>query len=106
MRSVEKNSPEKAAERESANSFSVRFESKYGPGSVDEFNKIAMDPHKSLAEAARRYGFSREYARHVFRQIHGFPYTQIVPYKKRVTEEQSALERMKQSKREKAKRKR
>ena len=58
-----------------ANGFSRRFESVYGKGSVALFKEIIENPESSLADVARHFGFSREYARQVYRKIYGCSYT-------------------------------
>ena len=65
----------KIYEKKRLESFSRRFEEIYGGGSVTVFQRIAKDPRKSLADVGAYFGFSREYARQVFRKINGYPYT-------------------------------
>lgn len=55
--------------------FPARFERKHGKGSVARFKKLIEDPATSLADVGNRFGFSREYARQVYREIYGCPYT-------------------------------
>lgn len=55
--------------------FPARFERKHGKGSVARFKKLIEDPVTSLADVGNRFGFSREYARQVYREIYGCPYT-------------------------------
>ena len=38
---------------------------------------IIESPHSSLADVARHFGFSREYARQVYKNIYGHPYTKV-----------------------------
>ena len=56
--------------------FFKKFEGNYGHGSVDDFKKIIESPYSTLADVARSFGFSREYARLVYRKIYGFSYTE------------------------------
>lgn len=71
------------------NAFSRRFERNYGNGSLDTFKKIVEDPEKSLADAGRYFGFTREHARYVYQRIYGCSYgeryrsKQILKAKKR-----------------------
>ncbi len=62
--------------------FLEKFEKKYGPGSIAVFRNIIEDPYAALADAGRRFGFSREYARILCDKIYGFPYSEILVRKK------------------------
>jgi len=53
-----------------------RFEERYGPDAVRRFKSIIEEPRSSLADVGRHLGFTREYARQIYRKIYGFPYTQ------------------------------
>lgn len=66
------------------NGFSRRFEKKYGKGAASKFKTFIADPEKTLADAGRFFGFSREYARQVYMNIHGRPYTDVFKRKKRI----------------------
>lgn len=55
--------------------FMRRFEQKYGQGAIGLFKEMVKDPDKSLSEVARHFGFTREYARHVYKKLFGEPYT-------------------------------
>jgi hypothetical protein len=55
--------------------FPARFERRYGKESLSQFKNMIEDPAISLADVGNHFGFSREYARQVYREIHGFPYT-------------------------------
>lgn len=50
---------------------------KYGPGIIDDFDNVLSCEIKGLIEIAKKYGFTREYARQVFEKIYGFHYTVI-----------------------------
>ena len=56
--------------------FSRQFERIYGAGAVERFKKIIENPDNTLVYVARHFGFSREYARQVYKNIYGCPYTQ------------------------------
>jgi hypothetical protein len=53
-----------------------RFEERYGPDAVQRFKSIIEEPRSSLADVGRQFGFTREYARQIYRKIYGFPYTE------------------------------
>ena len=59
-----------------SNCFTRRFDERYGKGSTKIFRSIIEDPHSSLADVARHFGFSREYARQVYKNIYEHPYTE------------------------------
>ena len=81
-----------------------RFEETYGKGSIEIFKRIIEDPNRSLADVARRFGFSRENARLVYRKIYGVPYTGA--YHKKLEERRKAREnlRLKEAQRAKGRR--
>lgn len=81
-----------------------RFEENYGQGSVDEFKEMIEDPHSSLAEIGRYFGFSRENARLLYRKIYGFPYTET--HKKKLEGKRRIREELKQKKAVKSRSKR
>ena len=54
--------------------FVKRFERKYGKGSVAVFIAIIEKVSSNLSDVARVFGFTREYARHVYKKIYGVPY--------------------------------
>lgn len=59
-----------------SNGFSRSFEGRYGKGAVDRFKKMIENPNNSLSDVARHFGFSRQYAWHVYKKIYGCPYTE------------------------------
>lgn len=59
-----------------------RFEKTHGKGSIDTFKKIIEEPFSTLADVARHFGFSRENARIVYKEIYGIPYTELLQKKK------------------------
>jgi excisionase family DNA binding protein len=80
------------------NGFSRRFDRRYGKGSVEKFKKMVENPESTLAEIGRHFGFSKEYARQVYKRIHGSAYTEAFK-KKRLTKKKNGLsERTKRSK--------
>ncbi|MDY6853197.1 MAG: hypothetical protein SWO11_00600 [Thermodesulfobacteriota bacterium] len=60
-----------------SNCFTRRFDERYGKSSTKTFQRIIENPYSSLAEVARHFGFSREYARQVYMNIYGHPYTKV-----------------------------
>jgi len=66
----------KTFEIKKAAKFLRRFERTYGAGAVKKFKKIIENPDNSLAGVARHFGFSREYARQVYKKVYGYPYTE------------------------------
>lgn len=60
-----------------ANGFSRRFENTYGKGAIETFKKIMENPDNGLADVASHFGFSREYARQVYKKVCGRPYTEV-----------------------------
>ena len=49
------------------------FEQRYGPKAVRSFKRIIEDASSSLADVGRHFGFTREYARQIYKKIYGFP---------------------------------
>ncbi len=66
----------KTFEIKKAAGFLRQFERTYGAGAVKKFKKIIENPDNSLAGVARHFGFSREYARQVYKKVYGYPYTE------------------------------
>lgn len=66
------------------NGFFRRFDRSYGVGAVDSLKRMIEDPHTSLSDVARNFGFTREYARQIYKKIYGHPYTEA--YKKKLLE--------------------
>ncbi len=54
--------------------FPGRFDRKYGPGAVMRFKETIENPEKNLTDAGDYFGFSREYARQVYRKLYGCAY--------------------------------
>jgi hypothetical protein len=82
-----------------ANGFLRRFESAYGPGAVETFKALVESPNTSLADAGGHFGFTREYARHVYRKIYGRPYTEAYRRKRLLRHKKRIAERRNKSKR-------
>jgi hypothetical protein len=62
--------------------FLKRFEQIYGSGAVAEFRTIVENPEKSLSDAGRHFGFTREYARQVYLNMYDTPYTKAYQRKR------------------------
>ncbi len=60
-----------------ANCFKRKFEEKYGAGALEIFRHLVENPGNTLADMGRYFGFSREYARQIYRKIYGFAYTEV-----------------------------
>ncbi len=69
--------------------FEKQFKKKYGRGSLETFRIMISDSDTTLADVGRYFGFSREYARQVYRKIYGKPYTQNHERKMAVWQERS-----------------
>lgn len=72
---------------ETVNKFSRRFERKYGEGAVQMFKRIAEDPDNSLSDIARHFGFSKQYAWHVYQKISECPYSEVLKRKRQIREQ-------------------
>ena len=64
-----------------ANGFARRFDLKYGAGALNTFKTMIENRDVSLSSLARHFGFSRQYASLVFKEIYGCQYRDI--YKKK-----------------------
>jgi hypothetical protein len=84
---------------ERANGFLRHFERKYGPGSVDTFKELVDRSYSSLTDVGGHFGFTREYARHVYKKIYGRPYTVAYRRKRRLKQKKCLEERRNNSKR-------
>jgi len=82
-----------------ANGFCRRFQRTYGVGAVEKFKKLIERPETSLTDVGGHFGFTREYARHVYNKIYGRPYTEayrkkrLLKQKKRFTEKRNKSKR-------------
>ena len=83
---------------EKANSFIRRFEAKYGVRALETFKSLAENPSHSLADAARRFSFSREYARQVYKKIYGTPYSTLLKRKSAERKKIRLMEKWKKTK--------
>lgn len=82
-----------------ANGFLRRFECTYGTGAVETFKKLIERPDTSLTDVGGHFGFSREYARHVYKKIYGRPYTEAYKRKRLLKQKKRVAEKRKTSKR-------
>ena len=64
--------------------FSRRFDRRYGKRSVEKFKKMAENPDTTLTEIGRHFGFSKEYARQVYKKIYGSAYTEAFKKKRQI----------------------
>ena len=80
------------------NGFSRRFDRKYGKGSVEKFKKMVENPDSTLAETGRHFGFSKEYARQVYKRIFGSAYTEAFKKKRLIKKNKGLTARTKRTK--------
>ena len=66
------------------NGFKRRFNLKYGTGAVNVFKTMIENTENSLSDVGKHFGFSREYARQVYENLYGYPYTKT--YKRKQSE--------------------
>ncbi len=83
---------------ERANAFSRRFEKTYGEGALERFKRLVEHPNKSLADVARSFSFSREYARQVYNKIYGTPYSEVLKTKRNARMGRRVADKWKKSK--------
>jgi len=83
---------------ERANAFSRRFEKTYGEGALERFKKTIQNPHNSLADVARSFSFSREYARQLYKKIYGAPYSEVLKSKRKARMNRRFADKWKKSK--------
>ena len=57
--------------------FKKQFLKKYGPDALNKFKEIIENPNATLVDAGKYFGFSREYARQVYRNLYGKSYTEV-----------------------------
>jgi methylphosphotriester-DNA--protein-cysteine methyltransferase len=81
------------------NGFSRRFERTYGIGAVEIFKKIIEGADTSLTDVGRHFGFTREYARHVYKKIYGRPYSEAYRRKRLLRQKKRLAEKRRKSKR-------
>jgi methylphosphotriester-DNA--protein-cysteine methyltransferase len=82
-----------------AKGFYRRFERSYGVGAVKIFKKLIERPENSLTDVGGHFGFTREYARHVYKKIYGRPYTEAYRRKRALKEKKRLAEKRNKSKR-------
>ncbi len=81
------------------NVFSKRFERTYGKGAVNIFKKMIENPENCLADVARHFGYSREYARYVYNKIYGCSYAEEYRRKRKIKKIKRLADRKEKSKR-------
>jgi hypothetical protein len=59
------------------NEFYLKLMERY-PGIDREFVKLMNNPRYSLSDIARKYNFTREYARQIFEKIYGISYSAMI----------------------------
>jgi excisionase family DNA binding protein len=64
--------------------FSRRFDRRYGKGSVEKFKKMIENVDSTLTEIGKHFGFSKEYARQVYKKIYGTAYTEAFKKKRQI----------------------
>jgi hypothetical protein len=82
-----------------ADGFLRRFERAYGLGAVETFKELVERPNTSLREVGGHFGFTREYARHVYKKIYGRPYTEAYRRKRLLRRKKRLAEKRNNSKR-------
>jgi len=80
------------------NGFSRRFDRRYGKGSVEKFKKMVENPDSTLAETGRYFGFTKEYARQVYKRLYGSAYTEAFKRKRLVKKKKGLTGRTKRPK--------
>ena len=82
-----------------AKGFCRRFERTYGLGAIETFKELVERPETSLADVGGHFGFTREYARHVYNKIYNRPYSEAYRRKRRLKKKKRLSERRDKSKR-------
>ena len=54
-----------------------RLIEKHGEGIIGDFTRVTKDIDITLASLGRKYGFSRERARQIYRVVNGVEYTEV-----------------------------
>ena len=60
-----------------ADGFLRRFKGTYGEDALERFREIIQQPHASLSDVGRHFGFSRQYASELYKKIYGRSYREI-----------------------------
>ena len=81
-----------------AKAFTRRFEKTYGAGALERFKKLVEHPNTSLADVARSFFFSREYARQVYKKIYDTPYSVMLKTKHKARMKTRLSDKWKKSK--------
>jgi len=82
-----------------ANGFLRRFERTYGIGAVETFKELIERLDTSLTDVGRHFGFTREYARHVYKKIYGSPYSGAYERKRLLKQKKRLAKKRKNAKR-------
>lgn len=80
------------------NGFSRRFDRRYGKGSVEKFKKMVENPDNTLAETGKYFGFTKEYARQVYKRLYGSAYTEAFKRKRLIKKKKGLTGRTKRTK--------
>lgn len=80
-----------------AKAFSKRFERSYGEGAVATFKEMIENPDCCLTDVGRHFGFSREYARQVYRKIYGCSYAAASKRKRLLKQKEKVADKRKTS---------
>jgi excisionase family DNA binding protein len=78
--------------------FSRRFDRRYGKGSVEKFKKMIESVDSTLTEIGKYFGFSKEYARQVYKKIYGTDYTEAFKKKRQIKKKKGLSGRTKRPK--------
>ncbi len=78
--------------------FVKRFERKYGKGAIATFIRIIEKVSSNLSDVARTFGFTREYARHIYKNIYGVSYSEMRQAKLRLRRQARAEKNEKEGK--------
>lgn len=81
-----------------ADGFHRRFESTYGKWAIEKFKKMIENPDNSLTDVGRHFGFSKEYARYVYKKIYGHAYTEAYKRKRQARKAKRLSEKRQKSK--------
>lgn len=77
--------------------FSKRFERSYGQGALATFKKMIENPECCLTDVGRHFGFSREYARQVYKEIYGCSYAAAYKRKRLLKQKRKIADKRKMS---------
>ena len=66
-----------------ADTFTRRFDRRYGKGSIEKFKKMAENPDIKLTEIAKHFGVTKQYVSYVYKKIYGSTYREAVKKKRK-----------------------